>query len=222
MSMTSGDDKPPLSRRQLAADIRRQAILDAGLNVFSRNGFEAARLDDVASEAGVAKGTIYLSFRDKEHLFEEIILGEVTPVLALLDETAAIPDIATDLLLTRLFDVFQTHILQTKRKDIARLIIKEGTRFPKLAEIYHREVIAKVMTIVGRIMQRGIDRGEVVSDAYARFPHLIMAPMLLALIWDGLFSPFAALDAAALLHAHLDLILVRTDQNAAAVLTRTG
>src|SRR3954453_21899137 len=45
---------------------RRDQILDAALNEFSARGFAAARLDDVAVRAGVAKGTIYLYFRDKE------------------------------------------------------------------------------------------------------------------------------------------------------------
>ena len=47
---------------------RRDAILAAALEEFSARGFEATRLDDVAKRAGVAKGTIYLHFRDKESL----------------------------------------------------------------------------------------------------------------------------------------------------------
>ena len=52
---------------------RREAILAAALDEFSAQGFAAARLDDVARRAGVAKGTIYLHFRDKEALFQELI-----------------------------------------------------------------------------------------------------------------------------------------------------
>src|SRR5262245_40481275 len=48
-------------KRQPAA--RRQAILDAALGVFAAHGFEAARLDDIAARAGVAKGTLYLHFK---------------------------------------------------------------------------------------------------------------------------------------------------------------
>ena len=45
---------------------RRDAILAAALEEFSARGFAATRLDDVARRAGVAKGTIYLYFGDKE------------------------------------------------------------------------------------------------------------------------------------------------------------
>ena len=46
-----------------------------------RRGFEATRLDDVAKRAGVAKGTIYLYFRDKESLFQELIRAMLTPMV---------------------------------------------------------------------------------------------------------------------------------------------
>src|SRR5262245_16710366 len=52
---------------------RRDAILAASLEEFAACGFAAARLDDVARRAGVAKGTIYLHFEDKEALFQELI-----------------------------------------------------------------------------------------------------------------------------------------------------
>src|SRR5215813_767162 len=58
---------------------RREAILAAALDEFSAQGFAAARLDDVARRAGVAKGTIYLHFRDKEALFQELIRSVLSP-----------------------------------------------------------------------------------------------------------------------------------------------
>ena len=42
-------------------------------SLFAEHGFEAARLDDVAARAGIAKGTLYLYFQDKEALFEELM-----------------------------------------------------------------------------------------------------------------------------------------------------
>src|SRR4051812_34822045 len=60
---------------------RKQAILDAALMEFSQSGFEAARLDDIADRAGIAKGTLYLYFDDKEGLFEEVVRSAVSPVL---------------------------------------------------------------------------------------------------------------------------------------------
>src|SRR6476469_279259 len=64
--------EPPSGRAARAAE-RRQAIIDAAMDEFIARGFAATRLDDVARHAGVAKGTIYLHFSDKEALFQELI-----------------------------------------------------------------------------------------------------------------------------------------------------
>ena len=47
----------------------------------SRSGFAATRLDDIAKRAGVAKGTIYLHFKDKESMFEELIRTAIVPLV---------------------------------------------------------------------------------------------------------------------------------------------
>src|ERR1700688_4684029 len=62
--------KPASNRAERAAE-RRAAIIEAALDEFIARGYAATRLDDVASRAGVAKGTIYLHFADKETLFQE-------------------------------------------------------------------------------------------------------------------------------------------------------
>ena len=66
-------DTGPGRARKAEPAVRRDAILDAALTVFAERGFEAARLDDVAAQAGVAKGTLYLYFKDKEALFRELV-----------------------------------------------------------------------------------------------------------------------------------------------------
>src|SRR5262245_1385399 len=64
---TSAAHAPARRRADTAsADVRREAILAAALDVFSRRGFATARLDDVAAKAGIAKGTLYLYFESKE------------------------------------------------------------------------------------------------------------------------------------------------------------
>src|SRR3982750_1597869 len=60
---------------------RRAAIIEAALDEFVARGFTATRLDDVAKRAGVAKGTIYLHFKDKESMFEELIRTAMVPLI---------------------------------------------------------------------------------------------------------------------------------------------
>src|SRR5256885_9963928 len=70
-----------LNRAERAAE-RRAAIIEAALDEFTARGFAATRLDDIAKRAGVAKGTIYLYFRDKESLFQELVRAMLSPVVS--------------------------------------------------------------------------------------------------------------------------------------------
>jgi len=184
---------------------RRKAILAAALQEFSARGFAAARLDDVAVRAGIAKGTIYLYFQDKEALFQDLIRSEMGPVVGTLESALSL-DLPTRAVAERAAELFLREILGTSRKDIIRLIISEGPRFPKLAEFYYHEVVARGIAAVRALLARALERGELRSDAISRFPQLLVAPGIVAIIWKSLFESHAPLDVHALMRAHLDLL----------------
>src|SRR5205809_4857975 len=94
---------------------RREAILAAALEEFSASGFAATRLDDVARHAGVAKGTIYLHFRDKEALFQELIRAELSPFVGTL-ETVLKSDVPSRALAEQVVELFVAQVYFTRRK----------------------------------------------------------------------------------------------------------
>ena len=198
----------PRKRRSAAPEERRAAILDAALEEFTARGYEAARLDDVAKRAGVAKGTIYLYFADKEALFQDLVRSMVHPVLGTLEHLREV-DIPARMLVEGMLNTFVREILGTRRKDIVRLIFTEGTRFPAIAEFYHREVIARVLAIIRPILTRAAERGELPDDALARFPQLIIAPGLVAIMWDALFAKYEPLDVPEMIRAHVGILFGR-------------
>ena len=53
-------------------ETKRQAILDAALKLFSQYGYRRTSIDDIAREAEIAKGTVYLSFKSKEEIFRAL------------------------------------------------------------------------------------------------------------------------------------------------------
>jgi AcrR family transcriptional regulator len=188
--------------RKIAPEARRQAILKAALSVFAAHGFEAARLDDVAARAGVAKGTLYLYFRDKGALFEALVRNAVSPLLEHMRQVAAAPDISPLQALETFFAVFEKEVLGTERKLLLRLIMAEGPRFPAIAEFYYREVVSHGLAMMRALAKRAASEGAFATDAPARYPQLIVAPLLLAVLWDGLFAKIDPLDVAGLLQAH--------------------
>ena len=201
----AGGRDPPRGRRQARRAERREAILAAALEEFSARGFAATRLDDVARRAGVAKGTIYLYFRDKESLFQELVRAMVSPLVGAI-EAAPLRDLPIRAVAEMIVDVFVNEIYGTRRKDVIRLILAEGPRFPKLAEFYYREVIGRVLPVMRALLTRAVERGELGHDALARFPQLLVAPGLVAIMWSGLFERFEPLDVRQLMQAHLDLL----------------
>ena len=183
---------------------RRDAILAAALDEFSIRGFEAARLDDVARRAGVAKGTIYLYFRDKESLFQELIRAMLTPLVGTI-EALGDSDLPLAALADRIVDLFVREVYETRRKDVVRLMISEGRRFPKLAEFYYREVLSRIIGAVRSLLRRAAARGEV-PEGLADFPQIIAAPGLVAIIWSGLFERFEPLDVRKMMKTHVELL----------------
>ena len=190
---------------------RREAILAAALDEFSARGFAATRLDDVARRAGVAKGTIYLHFRDKEALFQELVRSALSPFVTTI-ETASAMNLPLRAVVEMLGAGFVREVYGTNRKNIIRLVIAEGARFPKVTEFYYREVIGRAMAAMRKLVQRAIERGEISGDAVKKFPQLIIAPALVAVVWEGLFDRFEKLDPDAMLRAHFDLLFTALEQ----------
>src|SRR3954464_8777957 len=62
---------PPKSKEEVVQEFRVQSIQDAAMRVIARKGMAAATMQEIADEAGVAKGTIYLYFRDRDELVEK-------------------------------------------------------------------------------------------------------------------------------------------------------
>jgi AcrR family transcriptional regulator len=199
-------DKAPAKREDGArATERRETILAAALAEFSENGFAATRIDDVARRAGVAKGTIYLYFRDKDSLFQELVRSMLGAVAGNIGAATA-QDVPTREIAERVAAYFLEEIYATPRQDVIRLIVSEGARFPKLAEFYHREVLAKILLLVRELMRRAAARGELKVKAAAEFPQLLGAPAIIGIIWNSLFGSYEPLDVPRMLSAQLDLL----------------
>ncbi|MCJ8142993.1 TetR/AcrR family transcriptional regulator [Ancylobacter sp. A5.8] len=208
----SDDDQPEHKRPRRRAERadpaqRRRAILDAALEVFAESGFAAARMQDVATRAGVAKGTLYLYFEDKAALFEGLVHEALDPVLGTMEGRLAAFEGSTRDFLRLLFAHFISEAVHSPRRHMVRLMIGEGERFPELAALYHREVVSRGLSLLRAVNERALARGEITSDAGARYPQLLVAPLLIAVLWEGTFQRLDPLDTEDMLAAHIDILL---------------
>jgi AcrR family transcriptional regulator len=195
----------PVSNRAERAVERRAAIVAAAFDEFIARGFAATRLDDVARRAGVAKGTIYLHFKDKEALFEELVRTAIVPLISRLAPPVPPPGSVREAL-ERFAFTFIQEVATTRRGDLVRLIVAEGPRFPAIADFYYREVVSRGLAVMRSLIELGIARGEIRQPALANYPQIVVAPAMIAVIWKSLFERHAPLDAMAMLRVHLDLI----------------
>ena len=137
--------------------------------------------------------------------FVTIVRTMLSPLVGTI-EAAPLRDVPIRAVAEMIVEVFIKEIYGTRRKDVIRLIISEGPRFPKLAEVYYREVIARVLPVIRGRLALAVERGELSRDALARFPQLLVAPALLAIMWSGLFGRLAPLDVREFMHAHVELL----------------
>ncbi|WP_156447192.1 TetR/AcrR family transcriptional regulator [Bradyrhizobium yuanmingense] len=200
-----GPEGAPASNRATRAAERRAAIVEAAMEEFIARGFAATRLDDIAKRAGVAKGTIYLHFKDKESMFEELVRIVIVPVVARLTTLPPPAGSVRDLIETFASN-FLKEVIGTRRGDLVRLIVAEGPRFPSVADFYYREVVSRGITAMRALIELGIARGEIRQKDLARYPQILVAPAMIAVIWQSLFARHAPLDAQEMLRVHLDLI----------------
>ncbi|HEX9161092.1 MAG TPA: helix-turn-helix domain-containing protein [Thermoanaerobaculia bacterium] len=74
------------SKEEVVQEFRVHTIQDAAMRVIARKGMAAATMQEIAEEAGVAKGTIYLYFRDRDELVEKTFETAITQLIARVEE----------------------------------------------------------------------------------------------------------------------------------------
>jgi len=131
--------------------------------VFARQGFHAARVGDIAVEAGVAHGLLYHYFRSKEDVLETIFRETWT---ALVSDTKRIEaaDVPFRERLRRFARIYLGSWLVTP--DLVRVLVREIARSPDVGE--RVDEIRGLFDALTRIIDAARDRGEVRADVDAR------------------------------------------------------
>ena len=138
-----------------------EKILKAAIKVFAKNGFHNSKISQIAKEAGVADGTIYLYFKNKDdiliRLFEEK-LDEINNNLRAELEQAKDPK--------EKFKIFVRKHLTTveKNRALAEVISVELHQSHKFMKEYHPEKFGEYLNILSGIIREGKEAGVFRSD----------------------------------------------------------
>jgi AcrR family transcriptional regulator len=193
------------SRRKQA---RPAEILDAALKVFAAKGFAAARMEDIAREAGVTKGTIYLYFDNKEAVFKALVREAVGATIGTVAADVASFEGSARFLIRMVVTRITQMLLESDKVVLPKIVIAESANFPWLAEFYRFEVIERGLGLMASLVERGIARGEFRAFPPDHIARLVIAPVLLAAIWRVTFGHLDAVpfDNAAFIATHLDIL----------------
>jgi AcrR family transcriptional regulator len=164
-------------------DARPSELTAAALELFVEKGFAATRLDEVASRAGVSKGTLYLYFESKEELFKAVVREGMLPLLAEGEElVASMPGPASELfkaIVMRWWEMVGVGPIG----GIPKLIFAEARNFPEIARFYAEEVIERGKRLLVAVLQRGIDSGEFRRFNPDDLIHIVFSPLMMRVIW---------------------------------------
>jgi TetR/AcrR family fatty acid metabolism transcriptional regulator len=142
---------------------RRRELVRAAIRVFARKGFHAARVGDIAEEAGVAHGLLYHYFRSKEDVLETIfretwstLVGEAQRIE---ESGAPLPE-----QIRRFATVFLGAWLMSP--NLVRVMIREVGRSPEVNK--RVDEIRDVLVGLRRMLEAAQARGELRADANPR------------------------------------------------------
>ena len=210
----------PTPLRQRRKDARPQELLDAALALFVEKGYAATRAEEVAAHAGVSKGTLYLYYPSKEELLCAVIRDRLSSQIRLgvleAEEHAGSSAELLQGILTR----WWLRVVESPASGVFKLIVTEARSFPEIAECYRLEVAEPGRQLIGRVLRRGIERGEFRPVDVESAVHSLVLPMVMLCVHRhtvGACAPASALDARAFIDQHMDLFVrgLRSDAGAA-------
>ncbi len=158
--VSKADNKHRLTRRE-QAEVRKQQILDAALNLFAQHGFAATSTKRIAQEVGVTEGLIFHYFPSKADLLMAVatqrrtFLGEAT---ALLEQAQGRPArVVLGGIVLGWVEAIQ------RQAELVTMLLVESQTNPELAEVF-RGVVRQMVTAMTGYLAGRVRAGELRSD----------------------------------------------------------
>jgi AcrR family transcriptional regulator len=197
----------------VSARVRRKPerlteILTAAFEEFVLHGYAATRLEDVATRAGVTKGTIYFHFQNKEDVFVHMVHELSAPMRLKSEEFLREgPEDGVEFLKAYLRFAHDQIFNDRHAREILRLMISESTRFPDLVDEHFNQFIEPMLNRIRSGLAASAREGKVRNAPVIDFPDLVFSPVLALNIIVLVFADRRAIDPQKRLAAAEDLLL---------------
>jgi AcrR family transcriptional regulator len=151
-------------RKRLTGEERRVAFLDSALTVFSRRGYHASSIDDIAREAGVSKALIYEHFVSKQDLYAELLEQHAGELFSALAEAISEAGRSASARLAVGFDAFYGFV---EENPVAwRMLFREATD-PETVAVLDR-ITAEVTAFVAAVIREDPGSRRAADDPETR------------------------------------------------------
>lgn len=207
--ITADDAKP--GRRVAGQDpAKRAQILDGAKRCFMQLGFEAASMNEITTEAGVSKGTLYVYFKDKEDLFKELIDREKSAVMG-----AALKELEKPGTIAAQLHRFGTYVTSRLTSDevirAQRMVLGISERMPEVATRFFGSDSFSAHLILRDYFDAHIAAGELVMDdpdlASRQFLELAMASIFKRRLFGNLPDPVPLPEIERVVDKAVDMFL---------------
>jgi TetR/AcrR family fatty acid metabolism transcriptional regulator len=152
MTVHSAADKD----RDVKSGDKRERILAAAERIFAKHGFFAARVSEIARDAGVADGTIYLYFKSKDDLLISLFERRMTQVNATLQKAIG-TGTATQQLRAFIKAYLQLVADEPIAAEVLTIELRQSSKFMKE---YDNPAFAELLRMLGGVIAQGQTRGE--------------------------------------------------------------
>ena len=136
-------------------------IIEAAVRVFARNGYYNSRVSDIAREAGIASGTIYLYFRTKEEILVRLFRDKMAEWVAeVRREIAVEPDAVRKI---RRLVALHFSVLE-QNPDLAEVVqveLRQGHKFFRGASAHE---VSAYFELIASVLEEGIAAGQIRKD----------------------------------------------------------
>jgi len=136
-------------------------IIDAATKVFAKKGFYNAKVSEIAHEAGIADGTIYIYFKHKDDILISLFEEKMKEVLDNMKQQISLE--SDPLKKIEKFALVHLKLIQDN-KDIAEIIQVELRQSSKFMKNYHNIKFFEYLDLIGGIIQEGQEKGLVRED----------------------------------------------------------
>jgi len=140
---------------------KHQQIIDAAVRVFARNGYYNSRVSDIAKEAGIASGTIYLYFKTKDEILVTLFREKMAEFVATVRKAiAAEPDAVVKLsrLIRLHFKLLEEH---PEMAEVVQVELRQGQKFFRGASANE---VSGYFDLISSVLEEGMAAGLFRND----------------------------------------------------------